>query len=128
MISIKYLFANWWLRLSLKAKATAFFILFLLGVLVYKSVQYSVLKYRYFKEKEQQVEIYKDSLKVSQRRIDLLINSAKNENIRVIEKIKYIDRKLKKDEEIITNIVYSDAELKSFLTDYEKRAKNIQNQ
>ncbi len=127
MINIKYSLFNWWLRLSLKAKATAFFILFLLGLIVYKSVQYSVLKYRYFKEKEQQVEIYKDSLKVSQRRIDLLINSAKSENERTIKKIKKIDKNLRNAKKEIDNTPVSADDLRAFLSKYEERAKNIQN-
>ncbi len=131
MIKLNRIFisvANWWLRLSTRMKVATILVFIFFLLFLYKSVRYSLIKYRYFKEKEKQVEIYKDSLKVSQRRVNLLLNSAKEENQRVIKRSKKIDKKLQDDKKKIYNTPVTDDDLNTLISKYEKRAKDIQNQ
>ncbi len=123
MSSILIKIANWWLRLSKRMKVATILVVVFLLMFLYKSVQYSLLKYHYFKEKERQVEVYKDSLKVSQRRIDLLINSAKEENEKAIKRIDEIEKKLQDDKKKIYNSSISDDELRDFLSKYEEKTR-----
>lgn len=108
---------------SLRYKIVLALIIFLLLIVGYKSAQYSLLKYRILKEKAQQVEIYKDSLKVVKTRIKTLLNTGVNYNQKSQAKTKKIDQKLKEDEKSINNASVTDDELNDFLSNYEQRAR-----
>ncbi len=123
MSSILIKIANWWLRLSRGMKVATILVVVFLLMFLYKSVQYSLLRYQYFKEKEQQVEIYKDSLKASQKRIDSLILLGKEENEKAQKRIEKIEKKLQNDKKKIYNSSISDDELRDFLAKYEEKTR-----
>ncbi len=127
---IKLNIFNWWLRLSKKIKVATILVFIFFVLFLYKSAQNYFLRHQLeiqVENQEKQVEIYKDSLKVSQRRVDLLLNSAKEENQRAIKRSKKIDKKLKDDKKKIYNTPISDDELRAFVAEYERRATKNQN-
>lgn len=122
-----YKLANWWLKLSYKMKIATILLLLAVCVSLYYSAKYSLLKYRYLKEKEKQVEILQDSLKIYKNRVKILTASGINENKQSQIRIRKIDKKLKEDEKAINNATITTNELLNFLTNYEERAKKLQN-
>lgn len=112
---------NCFLKLSTKMKIATILIVIAVSLFLYKSVQYSLLKYSVLQEKAKQVEVYKDSLKVAKKHIKTLLKFGKELNESSKLQTKKIDEKLKKDEEYIYIRNITVDELFDFLSKYEER-------
>lgn len=94
---------------------------------IYKSIQYSVIKYKFIKNEIELKEVYKDSLADVKLQLQLKIEDSKKTNIKAKVKAVKTDDKLKQDVKEIHNTIISNDELLQFLSDTEQRAKEIRN-
>ena len=100
----------------------------IIGVLlifgIYKSIQYSVIKYKYIKSELDSLQIYKDSLKNTQAELKTKTLELEDINNNAKSKAIITNNKLKKDAEEINNSTVTDSELSLFLAEYERKSKS----
>jgi len=115
---------NYWRAQSTKSKI---FIVLIIGLLILGGVffvKYEIANYRLIKTQKKELEIYRDSLDLTKKRLKDYISSGKDINEEAIKTSDKITNKLKNDTNHINSSSVSDNELQEFLAKYEKRAKN----
>lgn len=110
--------SHYWVRQSRKEKLLIIVIALFFCFGIYHYSGKLIYKYKYFKAKENEVIMLRDSISLINSKEAAILSTGRESTVKTAKKANKIDTKLKEDEKTIDNSDVTDAQLRDFLSKY----------